>query len=279
MNKFRILFLAIILVWATVSIAFIVQNIYLGPERSLTQIPQASQNFSMVNGYSLGGGDYVITMIEIIEIFWIGMFIVGIILFFKETLRIIAEKILSFAGLFIVLIFTYFISLYMQFGSFPASNIQVIFSSSYLQGTIPAIFSLFVLVFLIFYIIPKNSFKGKSKESEMVKSIERMVRDLKFSDDVRGTILKVYYELSSLLKNNGIIEKENLTAREFEDLSLKTLKIKKEPFETIVKLFEEARYSDHRMDENARIMAINALEEIKNMLGGMKHEKLSHFGY
>ncbi len=274
MNRFRILLLSIILIWATVSLAFIVQNVNLGPESFPVKSSQGSLNLSTTNFYYPGGGNYVLTMMEIIEIFWIGVFIVGIVLFFKESLRVIAHKIISFAGIFLVLIIAYVISFYLKMGNYPASNISATFSSSNVGGTIPVIVALIVLIFLIFYIMPKGKVKNKTNEREMAESIEKMVRDLKFSDDVRGTILKVYYELSSLLKNNGIIERENLTAREFEDMSIKTLKIKKEPFETIIKLFEEARYSDHRMDDNARKMAIDALEEIKNMLEG-KNGKVS----
>ncbi len=73
-----------------------------------------------------------------------------------------------------------------------------------------------------------------------------------------------------MLREHGIIENDYLTPREFENITLEKAHIDSKPFETIVKLFEEARYSVHELNDYHREEAISALEKIRDLLGEAK---------
>ncbi|MEL9999088.1 MAG: DUF4129 domain-containing protein [Thermoplasmata archaeon] len=266
MNKFRVFIFSLILIWASISLAFIVQDIYSGPEKSVNSSPNRL-NVTTINLPGYTSNVNVFSILEAMYLFWIFAAILALIFYFKESLRVILNTILSMLGVFIVLGITFIISLLIVF-NYPKNSEIIIFSEKNIIGTvpylIPAIILLIILIYFSMRFVPKSEIK---KDNQMEKSIDMVINELKFSDDIKGAIMKAYYDLSKILKNHGIIEENYLTPREFESITLKRLNIDKTPFETIVVLFEEARYSLHPLNEDHRKIAIDSLETIKKMLG------------
>ncbi|MGC8565643.1 MAG: DUF4129 domain-containing protein [Thermoplasmata archaeon] len=270
MNRIRVVILVIIIIWSAVSLSMILQNIYSGPERSIISPPLSQAMNTTYPGFPISTGIDIIEIMEYTVFAWIILFIVSLVIYFKSTLKILYKAIMSFLGLFIILGIVYIVSaLISHINTSTSSSVQGIkFSSQEIIGTLPIILGIGVLSFLFIYIISKNFYlPSQEKNVKISKTISEMISELKFGNDVRGSIMKAYYDLSNLLKKYGIIEREYLTPREFENLSIEKVHLDSKPFETIVKLFEEARYSSHEMDENQREEAILALEKIKKLLG------------
>ncbi|MGC9126476.1 MAG: DUF4129 domain-containing protein [Thermoplasmata archaeon] len=265
MKKLRVFIFSIILVWASISLAFIVQDIYSGPERSIKTSPQ-SVNVTTMEFYNSGPVNSLL-ILQAILIIWAISSLFAFIFYFKKSLYIIFRITMSMLGVFIVMGFTYLIAWFIVF-NYPTKSQIPIFSPQYLSGSIPFIIPLIILFLILLYIGSRHIPTKVRKENVNISdSIGRMIKELRFSDDIRGAIMKVYYDLSNTLQKHGIIEEEYLTPREFENISLKKIGIDSRPFETIVKLFEEARYSNHPLNEDHRKMAIDALESIKRLLG------------
>lgn len=264
-NKLRVLIFSIILVWASVSLAFIVQDIYSGPERVISP-PAQSTNISYIYISDSGGMNYMYVL-ETILILWALSSLLSLIFYFKKSLSSILRIILSMTGIFIVIGFAYVVSLLIGF-TYSNTYVKISFSSSEIMGSIPIAVPIIILLFILIYFGAKFiPVKSVAKDEDLKESIGKMIGELRFSDDIRGAIMKAYYDLSNMLRKHGIIEEEYLTPREFEHICMKKIKMDIKPFETLVNLFEEARYSNHPLDETQRKIAIEALESIRNALG------------
>jgi len=272
-NKIRIVILSLIIIWAAISLAMIVQNIYSGPERNITTSTFTFSYNSTYPNIPLSAGFDILKIIEYTVFAWIVMLIISLIFYFKSTLKILYKAIISFLGILILFGIVYIISIFLsKLNTSTSSSVQgVQFSGQYLYGSLSIIAVIIVFSILLIYIISKNFPKAHENVNiNMNRSITKMIKDLKFSNDVRGSILKVYYELSNMLREHGIIENDYLTPREFENITLEKAHIDSKPFETIVKLFEEARYSVHELNDYHREEAISALEKIRDLLGEAK---------
>ena len=69
-----------------------------------------------------------------------------------------------------------------------------------------------------------------------------------------------------ILSDAGIVQIHSDTAREFaEDVSLK-LRAGSDAVQALTFLFEEARYSNHQITEEKRVMAVQYLESLQQAL-------------
>lgn len=260
----------LIIIWASISLSVMIQDIYSGPERSVSTSPSQQLNTPYIN-FPESNGYYILLIMEYTVYAWIALFFVALIFYFKSTLKILYRGIMSFLGVLIVMGIAYIITVILsKINTFPSSSpLQGIsFSTQAVAGTLPIIAGIIVLSALFIYIISKNFYiPFFDKNERMSETLSKMIRELKFGNDVRGSIMKAYYDLSNLLKKYGIIESDYLTPREFENISIQKVHLETKPFETLIRLFEEARYSAHNMNETQREEAISALERIKQLLG------------
>lgn len=132
---------------------------------------------------------------------------------------------------------------------------------------------LFYLAFLFFagiiiYAIFSNARLRKehkgTENKEFKKYVEQALDTVKMGEDVRGAILRAYKEMERMMRVHGIVAERFYTPREFEEFALAHLNVSSEPVRILVRLFETARYSAHRMGEGDRNDAVNALEVIKS---------------
>ena len=103
---------------------------------------------------------------------------------------------------------------------------------------------------------------SKEIEKDMSTVADRAISELIEGKDVRSTILRCYQQMCDLLEDKGIDNTEYITPREFKLITLKNLNISEEVVSDLTNLFEEARYSSHKLgDEDRR----TALQDIRNL--------------
>jgi len=104
------------------------------------------------------------------------------------------------------------------------------------------------------------------REEEAKRTIERAIRELYAGDDFRSVIIRTYQQMCLLLVNSPIKNERFLTPRELAALIVARLGWPEMPVEELTGLFEEAKYSDHPMDEEGKEKAIRCLTEIRETL-------------
>jgi hypothetical protein len=80
------------------------------------------------------------------------------------------------------------------------------------------------------------------------------------------TILQCYKLMCKVLSSAGIDVEPTETAREFAEGISTRLELGKDAVRGLTFLFEEARYSDHKISEEKRIMALNHLKSLEQNL-------------
>ena len=102
---------------------------------------------------------------------------------------------------------------------------------------------------------------------ETLEVVQRAARELKITDDYRGTILSCYREMCRVLSLHGFKTELHETASEFSRTVSHKLGLGGESVRGLTLLFEEARYSHHQIDNAKRAEALNQLERLERSLG------------
>jgi len=102
---------------------------------------------------------------------------------------------------------------------------------------------------------------------EASQAVQETIAELELGGDVRSAILACFQRFCRLLGTRGITEQGALTPRELERLAVDRLRVAPEASATLTSLFEEARYSEHALQEADRTRAIDSLTGIRAALG------------
>lgn len=105
---------------------------------------------------------------------------------------------------------------------------------------------------------------------ETLRVVQKAAKDLRLTDDYRGTILNCYREMCRVLSLHGFQTEFYETAGEFSRNISDKLGLEGDSVRGLTLLFEEARYSDHRIDESKRADALNQLESLERSLGNLR---------
>ncbi|HJL64723.1 MAG TPA: DUF4129 domain-containing protein, partial [Candidatus Thalassarchaeaceae archaeon] len=88
-------------------------------------------------------------------------------------------------------------------------------------------------------------------------------------DEVRESIFNCYESLCQILMRQGFLRRDFETVREFEMAIRKALPISEQALIALDRIFEEARYSSHRLGEghrqNAQLALQTVLQEIDEL--------------
>ena len=103
------------------------------------------------------------------------------------------------------------------------------------------------------------------REARMV--VQRAARDLRLTGDYRETILNCYRQMCRVLSLHGFQIRLHETASEFSNTVSSKLGLGGDSVRYLTFLFEEARYSDHQIDNTKRAKALNQLESLEHLLG------------
>jgi hypothetical protein len=117
--------------------------------------------------------------------------------------------------------------------------------------------------------------KGDSQESDEIleqkafTAVKQAISTITNEGDFRTAIINCYQRLCELLAKHNCKIEDHQTAQEFETSALKALSIPESYFSTLTRLFEEARYSLHEIDQAKRNDALGCLTKIRDSLVGI----------
>ena len=108
--------------------------------------------------------------------------------------------------------------------------------------------------------------EGEYRE-EVLEATRETLQAISEGGDPRSAIIYYFAQLCSLLKRKGVNINDGFTAREVARHTLETWPfIPAKPLNRLVKLFEEARYSQHVIPEEYRREALECLDGISTSL-------------
>jgi len=134
-----------------------------------------------------------------------------------------------------------------------------------------------LIIFGVFITIPKivNYIRSKKEveeetseiEQDLSQSVNRAIKDLKKGKDTRSTIIRCYQKMCFILEDYGVTYDRYMTPREFENNAVNNLNFSRTTISELTTIFEEARYSSHRLDESKRKAALNNLKLLRKEIG------------
>jgi hypothetical protein len=139
---------------------------------------------------------------------------------------------------------------------------------------------LVLLIILIILIAIVASYYLRRRREKLIRELieiledgERILYKLDKSDDIRNAIYEVYISFQNALAEFRLFRKKSMTVREFEKLVDVSLPLQPEPISRLTDVFEEARYSDHKLGISSKNRAIKSFHEIRLDLTKYREEK------
>lgn len=151
------------------------------------------------------------------------------------------------------------------------SDSQPLFSSA--GSSIGILILLSSILALIFFFIRHKKLSEQSSETEkdISSTADRAITELHEGDDVRDIIMRNYQKMLIILEKEGVQQEISFTPRELEKIALSRLQLSEGTIDEMTRLFEEAKYSDHRLGEKERSRALDNFKRIKNELEEIKN--------
>ena len=115
--------------------------------------------------------------------------------------------------------------------------------------------------------------EGEQLREETLQLVREAVTRLKTDSRYQDIILRCYKQMCTTLSEHGLRIREDETAREFASSVSGRLGLGGEAVKGLTFLFEEARYSNHEMDDNKRSMALNELDSLEHALNASEGER------
>lgn len=103
-------------------------------------------------------------------------------------------------------------------------------------------------------------------EESLSSTLNKAIDELHEGENVRSTIIRCYREMSHILEVTGAQNDDFKTPREFKDETIKKIPVQKDVISDITYLFEEARYSPHKLGQDKRDRALQHLKSLKEGL-------------
>lgn len=106
-------------------------------------------------------------------------------------------------------------------------------------------------------------------EGMLLEATREALHEVEEGGDPRGAIVSYFLKLCKLLQEQGVDVSEDMTAREIAAVALQRFRrLNPIPLKRLVEIFEEARYSDHCVDEGMRGEALACFAAIRDSLAG-----------
>ncbi|MGC8584570.1 MAG: DUF4129 domain-containing protein [Thermoplasmata archaeon] len=265
MGKIYLLILILAIIWLSITIGIVIPSYSIN---GITSSQPAKGNYGLQNG-----GSFYFSIDVIIAVIYAmsAVFIISLILYTRETVKLIIRIMLSFLGFFAFIGLAVLLS-YILNGIDNFSDVsRITFIPDYhgnISPLIPFTATFIFFIILLYYYISNNmnvTERNQSRE-RMIGEIDDMIKNIRFSDNIKGIILKTYYDLENFMQKYGIIDSPTSTPEEFGKIvQAKFPDIGKE-INTIIKMFEKVKYGNYDPDMNDKNNTINALENIKGYL-------------
>ncbi|MFW5946777.1 MAG: DUF4129 domain-containing protein [Candidatus Natronoplasma sp.] len=119
----------------------------------------------------------------------------------------------------------------------------------------------------LYELFMKEEEDEKEIESDVSSAVDKAIRDLLEGKDIRATIMECYNQMSLILEEKGIRDEKHMTPREFEKAADENLDVTTSKISRIRKIFEQAKYSSHKLKEKDKETVIEDLEALRDELG------------
>jgi hypothetical protein len=138
-------------------------------------------------------------------------------------------------------------------------------------GVVLVSFSLFFGAFRTAYTWAREEHspsRTATERLETMKIVQRAAANLRQARDYRETILNCYRQMCLVLADHGFNTTLQETASEFSQKVSKRLELGGDAVQGLTLLFEQARYSNHEVNDDQRVMALTRLEGLERQLAG-----------
>lgn len=104
-------------------------------------------------------------------------------------------------------------------------------------------------------------------EEDLSTTLDRAIMDLHKGKDVRDVIFRCYLQMCYIMEKQGVTQEKFITPRELRNKAIVHLPVDESIVTDLTTLFEEARYSTHRLGDDKRKKALGDLKNFKEELG------------
>jgi transglutaminase-like putative cysteine protease len=136
---------------------------------------------------------------------------------------------------------------------------------------LPIVIGMILIVIIFLYYISWR----KQHIDEIADVAEHAEHELSRVDDqeidsIRRAIYDAYRQMLKIMRKYDFVREKSMTPLEFEKVIAEALPISDKNLGGLTRIFEEARYSNHKMGTNIRDRAIKCFRELKTELRGMR---------
>lgn len=267
----------------SIVLGFSIFNLHLHDEMLPPDAPQKNETMGMPQT----GIDMNICLI----IYWvfIGVGIFGIV--YLIILRRGREVLHAFLGAFLAILIIIGM-LYIMMNTQSTDNNQLNNTTSGSNGTpgntpsarttnsppvisVIMVIAMFVIIAIIAISIIFSYIGGRSKRgigkpllvTDFARAIDESIAIFETGVSSRDAIIRCYKRLTEILAAHGVKDALYLTPREFREEVRIKMNYESKHLDTLISLFETARYSTHEIDDAQRTTAVNALKAIRSEVG------------
>ncbi|MCK5562465.1 MAG: DUF4129 domain-containing protein, partial [Thermoplasmata archaeon] len=144
-------------------------------------------------------------------------------------------------------------------------------SSGDLTRMLPLIVGVILIIIIFLYYI---SWRRQHIEeiAEVAEETEIRLIGIKEEeiDSIRKAIFEAYRSMLKVMRKYDYVREKSMTPLEFQKVIEAAIPISDKNLSELTKIFEEARYSNHKLDTRIRDRAILCFRDLKNELRGIK---------
>ena len=139
-----------------------------------------------------------------------------------------------------------------------------------MTNILPLIIGLILIIIIVLYYISwrKQHIEEIAVVAERAEIRLTKIEDLEI-DSIRAAIFDAYRSMLKIMQRYDFVRKKSMTPLEFEKVIATVLPISDKNISGLTRIFEEARYSDHKLNTQIRDRAIHCFRELKNELRGV----------
>ena len=123
-----------------------------------------------------------------------------------------------------------------------------------------------ILVLVVIYYFTRRKKKLIDEIIDILAAGESKLYTLDTGDEIRNTIFRTYQEFLNALTKYDLKRRKSMTVQEFAKVVGNKLPIRPAPVNRLTDVFEEARYSNHKLGTPTRDRAVQSFHEVRQDL-------------
>jgi Domain of unknown function (DUF4129) len=113
---------------------------------------------------------------------------------------------------------------------------------------------------------PPMSRRAERLETELARAVETTIEDLRRERDPRRAVIAAYANMERVLATHGLARRAAEAPLEYLARVLRTLHVRESAVQSLTRLFEYAKFSEHDIDATMKDEAISALIAVRDDL-------------